>query len=143
MMSAQADERAESVRFLASPLAVAMACVMVGAAIWVSWLTTGLYRLMAVVCVCVASIQLGLTIYYRYLLHRRLVSFLEFEATVLAFQGWFYIGVALLSVLGIVFGNVVLGTISLVVFGPFGCWAAHRGRARLRHFSSGGVKSRG
>jgi hypothetical protein len=141
-MSAQANESAASVRFLASPLAVAMACVMVGAAIWVSWLTTGLYRIMAVVCVCVASIQLGLTIYYRYL-HRRFVSLRAFEATVLAFQGWFYIGVALLSVSLIVFGNVVLGTIGLVVCGPFGCWAAHRGRVRLRRLSSGGVESRG
>jgi hypothetical protein len=72
--------------FLAGPLAIAMACVMVCAAIWVSWLTTGLYRIMAVVCVCVASIQLGLHIYYRYLLQRRLVSLPAFEATVHAFR---------------------------------------------------------
>lgn len=120
MMSEQPNECAASVRSLGSPLAVAMACVMVGAAIWVSWLATGLYRIMAIVCICLASIQLGLTIYCRYRLHRRLVPLPQLEAAVLAFQGWFYIGVALLSVFLIVFGNVVLGTIGLGSAAPSG-----------------------
>lgn len=141
-MSEPANEHATSVQFLAGPLAIAMACIMVGAGIIVSWRTTGLYHLMAIGCVCVAGIQLGLTIYYRYRRHQRPFSVPAFEAVIFAFQGWFYIGVALLSALFMVFGNVVLGTIGLVVFGSFGCWAAHRGMVRLRRLHRAESRSR-